>query len=143
MYLGRADMLCPSAIDRFGPTPDSRSAIFSRQVGDQQGIRAPVVFDNSLCRLFGVLERVEFGLGNAKGLNELDTTMGRIDRFECWVVEKGEANNIRFAAEANGAVGRNPVILSKQSAAREDVPSEILEHIAHPDWIEGRGQLGR
>src|SRR5215475_7578718 len=34
----------------------------SRQVDDQQGFRAPVVLDNCLCRVLGVLERVEFGL---------------------------------------------------------------------------------
>src|SRR5262249_31690601 len=84
---------------------DSQSPIFSRQVGDQQRIRTPVVLDNSLCRLLGVLQRVELGLSNAKGLNELDATMGRIDGLECWDAEKGEANNIRFAVEANGAVG--------------------------------------
>ena len=125
------------------PTPDGQSPAFSRQVGDQQGIRPPVVLDNILCRLLGVLECSKFGLGNAKGLNELDTTMGRIDRFECWVVEKGEANNIRFAAAANGAVGRDPVVLFKPSAARKDVPSEILQHIAHPDWLLSRRQLAR
>src|SRR5262245_12961178 len=122
---------------------DSQSSIFSRQVGDEQGIRTPVMLDNTLCRVLGVLERIEFCLGNAKGLNELDAAMGRIDRFECGVVGKGKANDVGFAVEANGAVGRNPVILFKPSAAREDIPSEILEQITDPDWLAGRWQLAR
>jgi len=69
---------------------------FSRQVGYQQGIRSPVVFNNGPCRMFGIPEGVEFGLGNAECLNELHAAMWRVERPERWIVKKGKANNVRL-----------------------------------------------
>jgi len=55
-----------------------------------------VVFNNGLCRMFGVPESVEFGLGNAECLNELHAAMWRVDRFEPWIVKESKANNVRL-----------------------------------------------
>ena len=55
-----------------------------------------MVFNNGPCRMFGILEGVEFGLGNAECLNELDAAMWGVDRSARWIVKKGKANNVRL-----------------------------------------------
>jgi hypothetical protein len=86
-----------------------------------------VVFNNGLGRMFGVLESVEFVLGNAECLNEFYAAVWRVYGSEHWVVKKGKANNVRLRTCTDRAIGGDPMIFLKPFASFENIPGEVLQ----------------
>jgi len=97
-----------------------------------------VPFNYRLRSLPCVLQGVKFALGDAECLNELDATVGRIDGFECWVVEECKANDLGVIVGTDGAVSGNPMVLFEPFAAFKHVSSQVLQEIADLNRLFGR-----
>src|SRR5262245_42075355 len=92
-------------------------------------------FDECLCGVFGTCEAVEFVLRDTEGLNEFDTTVRRVDRFERRVAQKRESDYICVVIRADGAIRGNPMVRLKPLLRFKDVPRNVLKKVADPHGL--------